>query len=229
MKILITTPTERIGRLVVRELLAPEFSVRVIVREPRQLPEEIRSQVEVVSGPMEDAATLQAALAGVEAMFFCVLPLSRWRTDAPNHHYEGFARTAAQAIREARTPRVVTFFSEDQACVPGRSLISDLQTIEAILNKSGAAIRHLHSGLCEPELILPAGPVSGRKALCQQKPKRAVLPPAASDIADAALRWLVRRDWNGVARVAIRGMEEVFPSRITTVAARPWSSQCFWF
>src|SRR5262249_2977332 len=107
MKILVTTPTGRIGRRIVRELLAPEFSVRVIVRDPGRLPEEIRQQVEVVRGSTDDAATLRRALDGVEAMFWCV-PTESLRETNVEQHYERFACAAWQAIREARTPRVVT-------------------------------------------------------------------------------------------------------------------------
>ena len=70
MKILVTNPTGRIGRKLVPELLAPEFSVRMIVRDPARLPEEIRQQVEVVRGSTDDAATLRRALDGVEALFW---------------------------------------------------------------------------------------------------------------------------------------------------------------
>src|SRR5207247_4316888 len=67
MTILITTPTGNIGRRVLRELLAPEFSVRVIARDPARLPEEVREQVEVIRGSGDDSATLRLALDGVEA------------------------------------------------------------------------------------------------------------------------------------------------------------------
>jgi uncharacterized protein YbjT (DUF2867 family) len=76
MKILVTNPTGKIGREIVRELLAPEFSVRVIVRDPARLPHEIREEVEVVRGSTDDAQTLRRALDGVEALFWCV-PTSR--------------------------------------------------------------------------------------------------------------------------------------------------------
>jgi len=62
MNILVTNPTGRIGRKLVPELLAPEFSVRVIVRDPARLPQETRHQVEVVPGSTDDAATLRRAL-----------------------------------------------------------------------------------------------------------------------------------------------------------------------
>jgi uncharacterized protein YbjT (DUF2867 family) len=90
MKILVTTPTGKIGRRIVPELLAPEFSVRVIVRDPNRLPEEIREQVEVVCGSTDDGPTLRRALDGVDAMFWCVPTESLQGTNV-ERHYERFA------------------------------------------------------------------------------------------------------------------------------------------
>src|SRR5262245_56255578 len=107
MKILITAPTGKIGRKIVPELLAPEFSVRVVVRDPARLPEEIRQQVEVVRGSTDDPATLHRALDGVEALFWCV-PTEPLLEVNVRWHYERFASAAFQALRKAGTPRVVT-------------------------------------------------------------------------------------------------------------------------
>ena len=59
MKILVTTPTGTIGRRILAELLAPEFSVRVIARNPSLLPQDIQEQVEVVRASTDNAATLR--------------------------------------------------------------------------------------------------------------------------------------------------------------------------
>src|SRR5215468_2759457 len=107
MKILVTTPTGKIGQRVVRELLAPEFSVRVIARDPARLPAQVREQVEVVRGSTDDVAVLCRALDGVEALFWCVPTESLQETDV-ERHYEGFACAALRGLRQAGTPRVVT-------------------------------------------------------------------------------------------------------------------------
>src|SRR5262245_46285444 len=110
MKILVTTPTEQIGGRILPELLAPEFSVRVIVSEPAGLPDEIRDQVEVVRGSTDEAGPLRSALEGVDAMFWCV-PSESPREKNIERHYERFACAAWKAIRKARTPRVVAISS----------------------------------------------------------------------------------------------------------------------
>jgi uncharacterized protein YbjT (DUF2867 family) len=133
MKILITTPAGRIGRSIVPELLAPEFSVRVITRNPSPLPSEIRDQVEVVRGSTDDANALCEALDGIDALFWCVPRENVAETNIGSYH-ERFARAASAAIREAKTPRVVAISGGPD---------SALRATEEILNESGAAIRHL--------------------------------------------------------------------------------------
>lgn len=228
MKILITAPMSRLGRLVVRELLAPEFSVRVMVTDPAQLPEEIRSQVEVISGGLNNPAVLQDALAGVEAVFFNLPPVSRWRTDGVAQQHR-MANLMAQAIRAARTLRVVTAWDVDNVCEPGRGQLADPQDLEDILNRSGAALRHIHGGGIETKPMLPGKPALARAASCRSMPVRSA-PPALADIADVALRWLVRRDWNGITSVTVPGAAataSVNPAMLATSRSR--LGQCFWF
>src|SRR4030095_5609509 len=99
MKILVTTPAGNIGRKVLSELLAPEFTVRVITRDPTRLPEGILEQVEAVPRSPDDPAALRRAWIGVEALFWCVPTESTQETDVRGH-YERFARAASQAVRQ---------------------------------------------------------------------------------------------------------------------------------
>src|SRR5687768_14404047 len=100
MKILITGPLSSVGRKVSRDLLAPEFSVRVLARDPDLLPEETRGRIEVVRGSMADVVALTQALDGVEALFWCVPGASLHERDIRGH-YERFAHAALLAIRES--------------------------------------------------------------------------------------------------------------------------------
>src|SRR5437870_4188848 len=145
MKILVTTPAGNIGRRVLSELLAPEFSVRVIARNPSRLPAEIREEVEVVRGSTDDPALLRRALDGVETLFWCV-PTEPLQATNVRGHYERFARAGSQAIREAGTPRVVTISAGGKGLARKAGPISGLHAMEDILNQSGAAMRHLRCG-----------------------------------------------------------------------------------
>jgi uncharacterized protein YbjT (DUF2867 family) len=220
MKILITTPTGNIGKRIVRELLAPEFSVRVITRDPARLPADVRTQVEVVRGSMDDAATMQYALVGMEAMFFCVPTESLQETNV-RAHYERFARVAAQAIRATGTPRVVTISAVGKNQARHAGPISALHAMEDILNETGAAIRHLRCGAFMENFLWQTAAIIERGVLSYPLPGHIAIPlVAATDVADVALRWLVRRDWNGIAGVAVHGPEDLSYSQAAAIIER---------
>ena len=220
MKILITTPTGNIGRRIVRELLAPEFSVRVIVRDPARLPEEVRTQVKVIRGSLDDATTMRRALDGVEALFFCVPTESRQEMNVRGH-YERFASAAAEAIRAARTPRVVTISAGGKGRARNAGPISALHAMEDILNKSGAAIRHLRCGMFMENILWQTQAIAEHGVLSYPMPGHIPIPMVAvTDIADVALRWLARRDWSGVASVAVHGPEDLSYSQVAAVVER---------
>jgi len=220
MKILVTTPTGNIGRRIVRELLAPEFSVRVIARDLARLPEEILTQVQVVHGSMDDVTTLRRALDGVEALFFCVPPASSQETDVRGH-YERSSHAAAEAIRAAGTPRVVTISAVGKDRARNAGPISALHAMEDILNESGAAIRHLRCGVFMENYLCQAQAIAERGVISYPMPGHVAIPMVATtDVADAALRWLVRRDWSGVAGVAVHGPEDLSYNQAAAVIER---------
>lgn len=220
MKILVTTPTGDIGRIIVEELMAPEFAVRVIVRDPARLPEEIHRHVEVVRGSADDAATLRRALTGVDALFWCAPTESIHETNLRGH-YERFARAASQAIREAQTPRVVTISAGGKGSKRNAGSISGLHAMEDILNESGAAIRHLRCGMFMENLLAQAESISEHGVISYPMPGHIPIPMvAATDVADMALRWLVRRDWNGIASAAVHGPEDISFGQVAAVIER---------
>src|SRR5215831_12142167 len=105
MKILISTPTGIIGRQLVPELLAPEFFVRVITRDPNRIPEDIRDQVDIVNGSASDSNVLREALQGIDALFWSA-PDQTQESNTRNH-YERFVQAASDAVSKAGTSRVV--------------------------------------------------------------------------------------------------------------------------
>ncbi len=205
MKILVTTPGGRIGRAVLGELLAPEFSVRVIAREPSRLPADIREQIELVRGSTDDAETLRSALEGIESLFWCVPRPSSGETDL-RRHYERFSLAACQALRAARTPRVVAISCGGLESGLQARPTSLLHIPEDILNKSGAAIRHLRCSAGMADINGWEKPISdGGLAVYPASRNGQSQKVAVRDIADVALRWLVRRDWEGIATVPVTG------------------------
>jgi uncharacterized protein YbjT (DUF2867 family) len=203
MNILVITPDGDIGRRVMVELLSPEFTVRVITDDSAGLPEEWREQVEVIAGPTDSSGTLLRALAGVGSVLWC-LPAG---TD---QEIEPLARALSRAMREAGTPRLVTVSMAGCGFIRSAGIISDRATIEDILNKSGAVIRHLHCSLLTEKLPSQGQSILEEGTFSLPIPEDILAPlVVADDVVDVALRWLVRRDWEGIERLAVSGPRPV--------------------
>ena len=68
--IVITTPAGQIGRQVLGNLLASGEQLRVIARDPSQLPAGVRGDLDIVVGSHGDAAVADKAFAGADAVFW---------------------------------------------------------------------------------------------------------------------------------------------------------------
>ena len=103
--IIITTPTGQIGRQVLGNLLDSGEQLRVIARDPSQLPAEVREDLDIVEGSHGDAAVVDKAFAGADA----VLWLTPADPQAPSVEaaFAGFTRPAAEAFHRHGVRRVV--------------------------------------------------------------------------------------------------------------------------
>lgn len=103
--IVVTAPTGQIGSQLVQHLLAAHEAVRVIVRDPAKLSADIREKVEVVQGSHGDAAVVQQAFQGADAVFW-LLPADP-RAKSVEAAYVDFSRPACEAFRSKGVKHVV--------------------------------------------------------------------------------------------------------------------------
>ncbi|MGA8720739.1 MAG: NAD(P)H-binding protein [Solirubrobacteraceae bacterium] len=68
--IVITTPTGQIGRQVLGNLLDSGEQLRVIARDPSKLPAGVRKDLDIVEGSHGDAAVVDKAFAGADAVLW---------------------------------------------------------------------------------------------------------------------------------------------------------------
>src|SRR4029450_9531455 len=95
--IIITTPTGAIGHQVLEHVLRREEPIRVIARDPAALPSHVPERTAGVQAPHSDAAVVNKAFAGAEAVFWLVPPDPRATTvDAA---YLDFTRPACAALK----------------------------------------------------------------------------------------------------------------------------------
>src|SRR6476660_1039901 len=103
--IVITTPTGAIGHQVLEHVLRSEKPIRVIARDASRLPPHIGERSDVVQGSHGDAAIVNKAFAGADAVFWLVPPDPRAETvDAA---YVDFTRPACAAFKTDGVKRVV--------------------------------------------------------------------------------------------------------------------------
>ncbi len=102
--IVVTTPTGNIGRHVVRHLLDAGEALRLIVRDPSKLPQDVRDRVEVMEGSHGDFAVVDRAFRGADAVFWLCPPTP---SPTPAAATVDFARPGAEAIRRHGVPHIV--------------------------------------------------------------------------------------------------------------------------
>jgi uncharacterized protein YbjT (DUF2867 family) len=99
--------------------------------------------------------------------------------------------------------------------------ISGLHAMEEILDESGAAIRHLRCGLFMENFLSQARSIHGQGLIFYPMPAHVPISMmAVADVADVALRWLVRQDWKGIEDIAVHVPEDVSFGEAAAIMAR---------
>jgi uncharacterized protein YbjT (DUF2867 family) len=208
--IVITTPSGQIGSQVLGNLLDSGEELRVIVRNASNLPTGIRSNLDIVEGSHGDAAVVDKAFAGADAVFWLVPPDPR----APSVEaaYVGFTQPAAEAFRRHGVRRVVavTALGRGTPWADRAGYVAGSLAMDDLIAGSGVALR----ALCNPsfmdntirqvpsirDLGLFFSPIDGDRKL----------PTVATrDIAAAAARLLLDASWTGFEEVPLLGPEDL--------------------
>ena len=208
--IVITTPTGQIGSQVLGDLLDSGEQLRVIVRDPAQLPAGVRKDLDIVEGSHGDAAVVDKAFSGADAVFWLVPPDPR----APSVEaaYVGFTRPAAEAFRRHGVGRVVavTALGRGTPWADRAGYVTGSLAMDDLIAASGVGLR----ALCNPSFMdntirqVPSirdqgmffSPIAGDRKL----------PTVATrDIAAAAARLLLDASWTGFEEVPLLGPEDL--------------------
>jgi uncharacterized protein YbjT (DUF2867 family) len=196
MKIAVTSPSGHIGSLVADYLLAAGADVRLLARKPEKLSRLVNRGAGVAEGSLEDQKFVVEATRGVDALFW-VTPPDLGASDF-REFQSRVGRTAAEAIRVNRIPRVVNISSVGAHLRSGGGPINGLYDVEQLLDRVATHVMHLRAGyffenfLVQLESIKWEGkirlPVSG---------SRRIPMIATRDIARVAADKLVETTWTG--------------------------------
>jgi len=208
--IVITTPSGQIGHQVLANLLDSGEALRAIDRDPSELPAEIRERVEIVEGSHGDAAVVDAAFGGADAVFWLTPP----DPHAPSVEaaYVGFTRPAAAAFKRQGVKRVVgvsalgrgTPWADRAGFVIGSLAMDDL------IASSGVAYRALCNPSFMDNIARQVAAIANQGLFFSPIDGERKLPTVATrDIAAAAARLLFDASWNGVDEVPLLGPEDL--------------------
>ncbi len=214
--ILVTTPTGRIGRQVVRHLVKREIALRVIVRDRARLDPAVRNRVGVVVGTHDDPSVLDAAMHGVSGVFWLVPPNATVAN--ADTHYRSFAQAAARAIRQHGVPRVVSVSSAGHAWPKRAGVLSAAFAMDAELRSTGVAYRALSAPFFMDNFLGQAGSMREHGVIAlANAADRPLATVAARDIADAAAALLVDQTWSGQENVPVFGPDRLTPTAMARV------------
>ncbi len=208
--IVITTPTGDIGSQVLRLLLDQDEEVRVIVRDPAKLSDDIRDRVDVVAGSHGDAAVVDRAFDGADAVFW--LPPPDPRAVSLEAAFSGFTKPAADAFVARGIGHVVgvSALGRGTAVADRAGLVSASLAMDDVIAASGVAYRALANPSFMDNLLRQVDAIRDNGVFVDTVIADRKAPSAATrDIAAVAATLLTDRSWTGVDSVAVLGPEDI--------------------
>jgi uncharacterized protein YbjT (DUF2867 family) len=208
--IVITTPTGQIGRQVLGNLLDSGEQLRVIARDPSQLPAGVREDLDIVEGSHGDAAVADKAFAGADAVFW-VTPADL-RAPSVDAAFAGFTRPAAQAFRRHGVGRVVgvSMLGRGTPWAAQAGFATGSLAMDDLIAASAVAYRALTNPYFMEDTARQAGSIKNQGLFSYPIAGDRKRPAVATrDIAAAAARLLLDASWTGVDEVPLLGPEDL--------------------
>lgn len=206
--IVVTTPTGNIGRHVVSHLLDAGETLRLIVRDPSRLAQDVRDRVEVVVGSHGDAAVVDQAFRGADAVFWLCPPTP---SPTPAAATVDFARPGAEAMHRHGVAHIVaaTTLGRDTPWQERAGNATGSIHMVDLLRTSGAAVRGLALPAFMDNALRMVGTIREGRMPGPIAPDRKLPHTATRDTGAAAAGLLIDRSWSGQEDVPVLGPEEL--------------------
>jgi uncharacterized protein YbjT (DUF2867 family) len=207
MSIVVNTPNGNIGRALVVKLLSAGHPVTVISRSPEKVADLAERGARVVKGSIDEQATLDAALAGAEALFWLSPPVPR-----PDYvEWAGnTARLAAARVKAHGVKRVVLVSSIGAQSGPGTGPVAALKPIEDAFQAVAPDVVSLRAGFFMENLLRDLPGLAKAGALYAANPPEKAFPwVATADIAHKAAEFLTDASWKGHRYVGVHGPQDL--------------------
>ncbi|MFI9507382.1 NAD(P)H-binding protein [Nocardia sp. NPDC052566] len=216
--IVITAPTGNIGRpLLARLLASADEELRVIARDPARLPYAARERVEVITGSHGDAATLDRAFDGADAVFWLVPPDSSL---PPQDGFSGFARPAAKALAAHGVGHVVgvSALGRGTPVADRAGLVTASFAMDDLIADTGVAYRALANPSFFENFLEEVDSIGDNGVFVDVlDADRAAPRVAVADIAAVAAGLLLDRSWTGSDSVPVLGPQDLSPNDMARI------------
>jgi len=208
--IVITTPSGQIGHQVLESLLESREELRVISLDPSALPADVRERVEIVEGSHSDAAVVDEAFTGADAVFWLTPPDPR----APSVEaaYVGFTRPAAEAFKRHGVKRVVgvSALGRGTPWAAHAGFATGSLAMDDLIAATGVAYRALANPSFMDNILRQVASIKSQGMFFSPIAGDRKLPSVATrDIAAAASRLLLDGSSSGVDEVPLLGPEDL--------------------
>ena len=206
--IVVTTPTGSIGSQVVKQLLAADAAVRVIVRDPSKLEPEVKRRVEVVQGSSDDEQVLSHALEGAQSLFWVVPP--GYQTNFDADYYLRFTQPACNAIQSQRVKRVVAVSALGRGLGMRAGPASASFAMDTALEQTGVNYRALWCPSFMENTLRQVAPLKQHGTFSLPSRPDLKTPLASTrDIASSGVKLLLDTAWTGQGGLAVLGPEDL--------------------
>ncbi|GAA1883746.1 NAD(P)H-binding protein [Streptantibioticus ferralitis] len=216
--LVITAPTSTIGRQLVDALLDLGAPLRLVARDPSRLAPEVRERAEVVEGSHSDAAVIDRACEGAEAVFW----LAPDDPAAPSTEaaYVDFTRPACEAFARHGVKRVVgiSVLGRGTPMAGHAGLVTASLAMNDLIAASGVAYRAVSCPSFMHNLLHQVGAIKDQgKFFMMIDPDLKSPTVATRDIAATAARLLLDDSWKGSGQVACLGPEDLSPNEMAQI------------
>lgn len=208
--IVVTAPTSDIGRQVVQLLLAEGAAIRVIARDPSQLPDAVKAKAEVVTGSHGDAEVVAKAFRGADSVFWLTPPDPTAASVVSA--YVDFTRPAAEAMKAAGIKRVVgvTALGRGSPLAGMAGYVTGSLAMDDLIMSTGVGYRGLANPSFMDNIVRQAAAIRDLGKFFSPIRGDLKLPSVATaDIAAVAVRWLLDDSWSDQREVPVLGPEDI--------------------
>jgi uncharacterized protein YbjT (DUF2867 family) len=216
--IIVTAPTGAIGHQVLEKVLQGQEPIRVIARDPSRLPPHARDRIDVVQGSHSDAAVVNRAFAGADAVFWLVPPDPRAKTvDAA---YVDFTRPACAAFKTHGVKRVVgiSALGRGTPAAAHAGLVTASLKMDDLIASAGVHYRAVTNPSFMDNLLRQVEAIKKQGVFSLPISGDLKQPSACTrDIAATAATLLLDHSWTGVASAPVLGPEDLSYNDMATI------------